>query len=93
MRYDLKIYKHDSAVVNVVVICDQFCVIKRQDVTFLPQQNVLIIQGYLYIALSGLVRFLKKKKNDNIFKKQSRVVSNYMASLQTPTLLEEPFKL
>ena len=32
----LEIRRHDSAVVNAVVICDYFCMIKRQDGTFLP---------------------------------------------------------
>ena len=32
----VEIRRHDSAVVNAVVICDQFCMMKRQDVKVLP---------------------------------------------------------
>ena len=41
----LEIHRHDLAVVNAVVICDQFYMMRRQDGTFLPQQNFLIIYG------------------------------------------------
>ena len=54
----LDIRRHDSAVVNTVVISDWFCTMKRQDVTFLPFFDYLGLP--LYIALSGLVRSFQK---------------------------------
>ena len=33
----LEFHRHDSAVVNAVVICDQFFMMRRQDGSFLPQ--------------------------------------------------------
>ena len=56
----LEIHRHDLAVVNAVVICDQFYMMRRQDGTFLPQQSFLIIYGYLHTTLSGLVIFFQK---------------------------------
>ena len=50
------IYRHDSVVVNAVVRHDYFCMMKRQDGTFLP----FYFLGLTLQALSRLIRCFYK---------------------------------
>ena len=57
----LEIRRHDSAVVNAVVICDYFCMIKCQDGTFFALTkcfDYLVLLPYCTLRAGNI--FLKK---------------------------------